>query len=299
MTLIAILLSLAISRMVAGVQGWRRLTWFMDFAHWAHARMRAASVWNGPAGVFVIVAPVVFVTGWLYGTLSGWLGLFGFLFAVLVLAISIGPDDVDKQVEQLLDAWERDDSQVIDQRLAALTPDTIAEGAPREEIAIDRLLAATSTHLLGVIFWFAVLGPLGAIAYRLSSMLADLARTWSEEWRPFTDAAEVLYGVLDWLPARLAALGYAITGSFVDALHRWRHVGAAATGDWVANNRAVVVASGRGALQLDIPATDNAGDESAREFWFGQLTSTQALTRRTVVLWLAVIAILTLAGWTR
>jgi membrane protein required for beta-lactamase induction len=299
MTLIAILVSLAISRTVAAVHGWRRLAWFVDFAGWAHARMRAVSVWNGPAGVFAIVAPVVFVTGWLYGTLSGWLGLFGFLFAVLVLAISIGPDDVDKQVEQLLDAWERDDGTAAEHRLAALTSGIAAADAPREALVVDQLLAATSTQLLGILFWFTVLGPMGAIVYRLSSMLVGLARTWDAGWRPFTDAAEVLHGVLDWLPARLTALGYAITGSFVDALHLWRNVGVAASGDWVANNRAVVIASGRGALQLDTAPPDIAADESAREFWFGQLTSAQALTRRTVVLWLAMIAILTLAGWTR
>lgn len=298
MTLIAILASLALSRMTDAFHGWRRLAWFGDFTDWAHARMGEASVWNGPLGVFAVVAPVVFVTGWLYATLASWLGLFGFVFAVLVLVLSLGPRDTDRHVDQLLEAWKRDDAPGVEQRLAELASHA-APGMPRERAVIQTLLADTGTQLLGVMFWFVVLGPIGAVAYRVAVMLVERARAYPDQWRSFSDAAEVLHGVLDWIPARLTALGYAITGSFVDALHQWRNVGAAGTGDWVANNRAIMIAAGSGALQLDTALKEIAEDEPTREFWIDQIASAQALARRTIVLWLAMIAILTLAGWTR
>ncbi|KAF0190788.1 MAG: AmpE [Gammaproteobacteria bacterium] len=299
MTLIAILLSLAISRMIEAAHGWRRLDWLANYADWARSRMAGESVWNGPLGVFVIVAPVVFVTGWLHATLSDWLGMFGFAFAVVVLVASIGPRDVDKQVEHLLDAWGRNDADAVNDQLAGLAGDSHAPGLPREPAVIHNILAGTHTQLLGIIFWFVVLGPIGAVAYRFSVMVAQAARHYSDDWRSFTNAAEVLHGVLDWIPSRLTALGYGITGSFVDALHSWRNVAEAGNGDWVANNRTIVIASGTGALQLEAALAGITDDEPPREFWFGQISAAQALSRRTIVLWLAMIAILTLAGWTR
>lgn len=298
MTLIAILAGLALSRMVELMHRWRRLDWFADYTDWAHGRMAGDSIWNGPLGVFAIVAPVVVVTGWLHATVSDWLGLFGFAFAVLVLALAIGPRDVDKQAERLLDAWRRDDADAVDSGLAELAGAGHAPDLPREPAVIHSILADTHTQLLGVVFWFVVLGPIGAVAYRLAIMLVQAARGYADDRRAFANAAEVLHGVLDWIPARLTALGYAITGSFVDALHSWRAVAEAGNGDWVANNRTVVIASGTGALQLGAWLGEHPDDEPGREFWFDHIAAAQALSRRAIVLWLATIAILTLAGWT-
>ena len=297
MTLLAILISLAVSRLAESVKGLRQMDWFETYVDWVRTRISSGSVWDGPLGVFVVIAPIVFILGWAYVALSSLFGLFGFAFAIVVLVACIGPRDIDKLVQKYVDAWDYDDTDAINRYAAELGGKPGKPGSDKNMSILETVLVGTHEQLLGVVFWFAVLGPVGAVLYRLSATLEIIAGKELREWRGFYEAAEVLHGVLDWVPARLTTLGYAITGSFVDALHKWRDKSPEWREDWIEGNRSVLIAGGTGALQLDSALDALQDDEMDSVFWLDQVRAVQALARRTVVLWLTAIAIMTLAGW--
>ena len=122
--------------------------------------------------------------------------------------------------------------------------------------------------------------------------------------------ADAAWYVIDWLPARMTALGFAIVGSFEDAIDAWRqHAARFANG-----NDGVILAATAGAigvrlggaslrpLAVDIEgqpvpnpgalAGDGLPGEAARTPHFTQVVG---LVWRTVALWLLLLVLLTLA----
>ena len=160
---------------------------------------------------------------------------------------------------------------------------------------LEALLGRVNERLLAILFWFVLLGPLGAVFYRSVSQLKSLQMEYPEAGG-FNEAAARLKLILDWLPARLTAVCYALSGSFVDAIHAWREEMTQSNGTSLTRNRAVLTRTGLGALQLHDFYAD-AGAEIDTETVTRHVEHAHALIRRTVITWLTVLALLTLAGW--
>lgn len=287
MKLIAILFSLAIERFWSPIANWRRADWFIGFVVKARARMPSA-IWDGPVGVLVLILPFVAIVGWLQNELmAGFFNIFGLLFSIFILVACIGPNDLGAQVIDYLNAKERNDEIALQRHASEI----MGLNVPDDSTAvtwriIHIILERANDWLLGVIFWFMILGPMGAVLYRLSSHLKQYCAVQEASSTPsgFTAAAYNLQEILDWIPSRLTALGYAISGSFVEALSNWRNK----AWDMRASASAVLVSAGLGALRLDY-SEQIPTDQHIHE--------AMELVRRTIVVALTVIALITLIGW--
>jgi adenosylcobinamide-phosphate synthase len=135
---------------------------------------------------------------------------------------------------------------------------------------------------------------------------------------PYGDFARRAYAALDWLPVRLAAAGFAIVGNFEDAVYCWRAAAAVRRGD---AQRRILLVTGGGALGLRIadprieadvrdPAAAEDADPSLSGGappggfdWTGSepdaagLRSAVGLVWRSVVLWILLFAMVTIANW--
>jgi AmpE protein len=172
----------------------------------------------------------------------------------------------------------------------------------------EGLLVQANDRLFGVLFWFFVLGPVGAVLYRLSWGLAIAEDSglddteMDEEAAPalpgFTEAATRLYAILAWAPARLGAGAYALAGSFEDAVHQWRNYYQRSTDSRLESNDEVLRAAGSGALQLDryVVQTEEAheGDVPLEP---AAVNAARGLVLRALVIWVATIVVVTLALW--
>lgn len=169
-------------------------------------------------------------------------------------------------------------------------------------LAISHALVAAHRHVFGPLFWYIVLpGAIGPVLYRLAEMLA---RRWARPGEPYGGFAAVAFRAIDWLPLRFSATGFAIVGNFEDAVYAWRGAVAAGTGD---DGRALLLAAGGGALGLRIAdpelearwASDGeSGFEGhGAEPGIDGLRSAVGMVWRSVVLWVALFAMLTLASW--
>jgi membrane protein required for beta-lactamase induction len=177
--------------------------------------------------VLLPVMPVALVA-WVFHEVL--LGILFVAFGAFVLLFSLGPRDLKTEVDDYIEALGRGDREA-----AARVAREIMEhdAGQRTGVGPDTLEEAifvqTNNRLFGVVFWFMLLGPAGAWLFRVSDLMRRRAvfeyrgRAESSGQVPdFVEALHAIYGVLAWAPARLLSLGYALAGSFEQALGEWR-----------------------------------------------------------------------------
>ncbi|MFC0668200.1 regulatory signaling modulator protein AmpE [Azotobacter chroococcum] len=160
--------------------------------------------------LFRLVLLPVLVVGVLLALLSlplyGWLALPLHLF---VLIYSLGRGDVLTELRPFREAWRRGDSEA-----ACLVAERDLAVEAEESLSLLRrvqgyLLWQAYQSFFAVIFWYALLGPVAALAYRL------LALTGEHTTLPVLRERSVrLRHLFDWLPARALALSFALVGNF-------------------------------------------------------------------------------------
>lgn len=170
-------------------------------------------------------------------------------------------------------------------------------------LGIEQTLVCAHKHLFGGIFWFAVLGPAGAVLYRFAYLLGQ---KWGgldeQEFGTFGQFAARMFEWLDWLPLRLTAVSFAVVGDFEDAMYCWR----SQAESWAQRGLGIVLASGAGALGVKLGEPLHAGGsvEFRPELGLGDeadadyMQSALSLVWRALVLWLVLVLLLTLARWT-
>jgi adenosylcobinamide-phosphate synthase len=168
-------------------------------------------------------------------------------------------------------------------------------------LTIEEALVASYQHVFAVAFWFVMLpGPSGAILYRLSSFLH---RRWAgggdPELAAFGSFAAQVFRLLDWAPARLTGIAFAVVGDFEDAAYCWRTQAA----KWPDASLGVVLASGAGAMgvRLGMPFLSELSPVDRPELGLGDeadvgfLDSTIGLVWRALVVVLFVLLLLAIA----
>jgi AmpE protein len=307
MNLIALLAALLIERLATHLFHWRRMRWLEQLIDNGFARLSAFAHW--PAMLVVtfltalLVLPVAVITFALGDALLGFPYL---VLAIVVLFFSLGPKDIGEDVDEYCAAIERDDDEAIRQTSRALiegdVPDVPLERMRAVEAAV---LVQANNRLFAVIFWFVVLGPLGPLgawAYRVTDLIRrravfNAARTEDEaRTQPGAVAREAaieLHAWLAWIPARLTAIGYAIAGHFDEALHAWRGVRQSSFRTTAENNELLLAAVGTGAMALEEGEDDDPQERGVRG-----ASAANRLVFRQLLIWLVVIAALTLYGWT-
>jgi len=227
------------------------------------------------AWALAVIAPVLAagLIGWLCIRVAGWFGQLAWAVAVLYLTLgfrqfshhgtairdALAAGDRDK-ARTLLARWQNGEAGYpgpLPEGLAerGFTRDPIARGA----IAYAVLLA--HRWVFGVLFWFCLLAPLGlapagAVLYRYAAFAADYWRYKTGKGEPAASpallaVAQAVWHVIDWLPARVTALAFAVVGNFEDAIAAWRQRQAGDT-DGGANegNDAILLAAAAGALGI-------------------------------------------------
>ena len=194
---------------------------------------------------------------------------------------------------------------VLGEWLRTEDPEFSAEDAPVTEICrltVANALVASHRHVFGPIFWYVLLpGAVGPVLYRLAELLA---RRWADPQEDYGRFAQAAYRLVDWLPIRMTVAGFAVVGSFEDAVYAWRGAVAAGTAD---DQRALLLAAGGGALGMRIadPALEARWAQDSAQGYEPQgaepgvdgLRSAVGLVWRSVVLWVSLYAMLTIATW--
>jgi AmpE protein len=218
------------------------------------------------------------VVAWLLNQVEPLLfGLFWIAAAVLLLLYAFGWIDYHTALERYADHCDRDDLEGA--WLGARDAMALGEGDTQPEtpgemhdVVLSGLLFEGYQRWFPVVFWFLLLGPAGAFAYRL------IALTTTGD---FAAAGRRLRYLADFLPARALALTFALTGDFV----RCRQALQSALPDSSLSAEQVLMAVGHGAVGAR-PASDSQAPLAAWE-----TRETGALLKRSAGTWLVVISL--------
>jgi adenosylcobinamide-phosphate synthase len=245
---------------------------------------------------------------------------------VVVLYLTLGFRQFSHYFTDIRDAFERGDENAA-RALLAQWRHLDASELPRSELlrhVIEHSLLAAHRHVFGVFFWFVVLstlglGPAGAVLYRMAEFAS---RYWAYKSRtvgaPVNERllalSQRLFSLIDHLPARLTAFGFAVVGNFEEAIACWRRDASL----WKHVNEGIILAAAAGAVGVQLGGAAAPGVTPDRAQTFdagaapeavlsegstpgaapetGHLRSIVGLVWRSVVLWMLLLAVLSLAN---
>jgi len=285
MNFIAILIALGVETFYKPISQWRNYQWFGHYEQWMYNKLEGFSFRDSPISVILIFGLVFILTAVFATALYDFLGLLGFLAATFILIYSLGPDDLDDDVHAYLHALEHDKEGASHHAEKIIGYAVSGEPLTVSIKVKDAIFTQASCRMLAVLFWFVILGPAGALLYRLSDVQNRVYRNQQTE---YARANQRLYYILSWLPARLSVLGYAVVGNFIDTMSQWQSV----ADFWKEDNDTLMSISGAGALQQEghkVQEDEGAVDTS-------DIVEALALVKRGMIFWIAVLAVLTLTG---
>ncbi|MBX9715757.1 MAG: CobD/CbiB family protein [Burkholderiaceae bacterium] len=252
--------------------------------------------------------------------------LLGLAWNVAVLYLTLGFRQFSHYFTDIRDALDRED-EIEARRLLTEWRHLDASELPRTELlrhVIEHSLLAAHRHVFGVFFWFVVLsslgfGPAGAVLYRTAEFAS---RYWAYRSRTVGEPtnerlmtrSQRMFALMDHFPARLTAFGFAVVGNFEESINGWRRDAEL----WRHPNEGIILAAAAGAVGVQLGGATAPGVTPDRSKTFekgmglddlsaegstsgmapvlGHLRSIVGLVWRSVVLWMLLLALLTLAN---
>ncbi len=207
-------------------------------------------------------------------------GLLALPVHLLVLIYSLGRGDVKASLGPFRDAWRRGDEQAavhVAERDLNVTGDDASSLLERVQ---GHLLWQAYQSFFAVIFWYALLGPAAALAYRLLALTAEHANAAA-----LRERAQQLRHAFDWAPVRVLGVSFALVGNFVAVSRVMLHE----LLNWHISAAKLIASVGKvaGDMPADVPAGP-AGLVGLESLW--------ELLLRSAVLWYACFALWTVLG---
>ncbi|MEO6800045.1 MAG: regulatory signaling modulator protein AmpE [Rhodanobacter sp.] len=283
--LLAVLIALGLLHVAPQLASWRGDSLFRRW-------VRQLSDTSGAGRVLLALLPPVLLCGllmWLFGhTLLGELPRL--LFALVVLLYCLGPREFERDLEMILAA---PDGVAREAAAQSLTDDgsRVAWNAPALGEAI---VYAALRRRFAVLLWFFLLGPVGALLYRLAQTLGrdDSLALDTDSQR----AAAYVANALDWLPAQLLVFTLAVVGHWDAVINAWRrwHIQATPT-SWYERGPGFLGAAAQADVLIDIEAGDGYAEEHSDPL--DELRRLRGALLRALLAWLSVVALLVIGSW--
>ena len=272
---------------------------------------------HGRLGWFVMMGALMLPTALVYWTLMHYgLRLAAYGWNILIVYLTLGFRHYSHYFTSIQLALNAGDEAAARTLLAEWTKqDTVGMDAGEiARVAVEKALITTHRNVFGVFFWFLMpLGPACAVMYRVAEYLA---RAWNEPEHMRNEAfgqfaARAFYWI-DWIPARLTAVAFAVVGNFEDAIYAWRNF----ADRWQDEAIGIILSAGGGAmgvrlgtpaesaarvLPLDAAMVDTCDGEMdalpGEEPGVRALQSTVGLVWRALLLWMLLLLLLSGAVW--
>ncbi|MDH3327584.1 MAG: regulatory signaling modulator protein AmpE, partial [Gammaproteobacteria bacterium] len=229
MVIITVLICLFAERFLSSLHVFRSFTWLTYYADFILKHFSSVRLHNGKIPVLFIVLPPSLIVGLIDHLLYQPFFPFEFLFSIVILLYCFGPQTFYDRSKELCHAEDINDNacacwygekilgRPLDRQEKINLPHVIAQS----------LFSISNDRILAPIFWFVLLGPLGAVLFRCSSQLYFITSKHNNNQQPYERiaySANYLYAILNWIPCRLSAFGFAAMGDFSHAMKAYSKI---------------------------------------------------------------------------
>ena len=268
MTLISLLLVLAFDRLTTKSDLWRSETYLLPYIDF----MKGRGWLNGaPLQTYVVVLLPTLLVWFLYQSLDSL--LVALTLNLILLFIAVGCPHVRSKYKGYLQAANRGDIAARDLYAQELNYD------PAGRFTFGQhMVWINFRYYYAIAFWFLLIGGTGAVLYLSARLVQSQADNDGVRHR-----AGRMLAILDFIPVRLASLGFLLVGDFSKAIS----VFFSNLMDIAADAKNMLSDVAKAAEDVD-PESDDCTDEPCTML---------KLARRNMLLLLAVMAVLTLGGW--
>ncbi|CAJ0879792.1 Cobalamin biosynthesis protein CobD [Ralstonia sp. LMG 32965] len=306
---LATLAGVFLDRLFGEVPRWHPLVGFGRIATAIERRMNrrpAALVWSRIVGLLAwaaTVLPFVLLAGWLVVIARKVSPGLVVALDAIALYFAIGARSLSEHIAPIALALRDADlprARALASRIVSRDLTQAAE-EPIARAAVESALENGSDAVFAPLFWLVVAGAPGVMLYRLANTLDAMWGYRNARFTGFGWAAARIDDVLNWIPARLTAVSYALLGSTADALRCWR----TQAPQWSSPNAGPVMAAGAGSLRVQLGgAARYEGVEEARPSLGAGKPATatdipRALTlvSHTMWLWLGALGLIAALAW--
>ncbi len=281
MALISVILGLLLDRTFRHLHDLSDMAWFEVYTQ---TIQRFTNKINSTAAsllqFILIIAPPVLLIFTIQLQLNDFLfNLPGFAFSIAVFIYCLGPACLSSDVGAYINARTTGDDDEALHYAGSITGKSASSLPDQQTIDVTHaILYVANERIFSTIFWFVLLGPFGAILYRLISELSK-----KEEKNDLSSFSSFIHSFMAWIPARMLAAGYALTGNFDSAYHSYKT--RVTNSDLAQSNYDTLVSTGLGAMH-----NTEIEDEIA------SVHAAQDLVMRAVIVWVGILAVMTLGG---
>lgn len=199
---------------------------------------------RGLAAWLLAVGPLLVLTislGWLDAPLR-------YLLDGVILYFAVGMRSLSEHAMRIQLALEDGDlpkarryvGEIVSRDTADMQPEDVARAG------VESVLENGNDAVFAALFWFALLGAPGALLYRLANTLDAMWGYRTPRYCYFGWAAARIDDALNFIPARITALTYAMLSNARDAWECWQ----TQARQWESPNAGPVMASGAGGLNV-------------------------------------------------
>jgi len=283
MILISLLIALALEFHFKLGSEYRNFSWFnllRDRVSDFFADKAFFSSWGGIAIILLLPLLTLFIIVNLFDGLMYSVVLW--LASIIILFLCLGPKTLENSFQGYFKSIKNEDYEGAFLQLNSITTeeDESADIPEKDELvrsATQKILTESQSRYFGVIVWFILLGPLGALFYRLSHIYYRNCKLKDFD-EHFPLMAQLIHW-LDWVPARITSLFFLLTGDFVNGFYRNKDY----MSDLDADNNELISATGLAALGLKMGLNNPDIDENSLAM---------DMVHRTVIIYLVVAALI-------
>ncbi len=246
----------------------------------------------GLIALIVLISPFIILAYWLCHQLITF-----FVANTLLLYFAIGHKSLHEHARAVSKALINNDQELA-KTAASYMVSRDSSAIEPIPATVESVLENGNDGVFGALFWFFIAGGPGALLFRLANTMDAMWGYKSPRFIYFGWAAARFDDALNYIPARLTALTYALLGNTKLALSCWK----SQAPTWDSPNAGPVMSAGAGTLNVKLGGAARYFGEWHERPTLGAgkppvLTDIEralALVRHGVYIWLGIFLILTL-----
>lgn len=304
MKILIILIAFALTHFFPLLSKYRGSGWLEKYVRKANDQLSILPGWAGFSSIIILPLIPLLLLGLIAQLSTSLLGSFGlFILSILVLLYTFGPRDLDADIKAYMGAQTSEEKNKARAHLQGPACDSIAgdHAHPADEslnetndspLSAGTVFQQALRRWFAIIFWFAIAGIAGALAYRMIEWLTHRALPLSDRQR---QNFRTVCSVMEWPVAQLMTLALAIAADFDSVYSAWKQYHNEQGHSLFDGNNGFMRAAARCIVVTGSVGNDGFADQLETEP-HAAVQQAMDLVWRVMGVWLAGLAILLLAG---